>query len=171
MKFLLSLLVLIGAMSSCDSRESISRADPVFEEKLPITIVSKGISEIPNDGREIEDFEVTVTNNTESPVHLLCATPKLISEYIRVRNPQAICYDTVGRSGASHLDSLGLSGSGVPLTVEAGDKISFTAPIPVADATPKNGEFQIVINAYIDEKKRKCRIFYSDTTIHNREEK
>ena len=167
MKSILPAVFLPLAIFSCDGSTTIHKADSNLAAKLPIDVTRIGISEIPNDGRKIEDFKITLTNRLEDPVFLSCSTPSHHSDYIKVRNPKTISYGTNGQKGSFHLSSRGLSGGGASLELKPGENVSFVAPVPVTDSDPNEGEFRFTVTVALDRKQKKQRILYSDTVIHN----
>lgn len=167
MKVLYSLFLIASVLTSCESRSRHCSADPGLAAQLPVTVESLGISEIPEEKTKLQDYRVTITNKTGSPVFLAHSTQNYHSQYIKERNPKVIGYDTDGGKKSWHLHSRGVSGAGGLLSVENGSAVTFIAPIPIFPNDRQGGEFRFVICAYLDKKQREGRFLYSETVLHN----
>jgi len=165
--FLLGATLCLGALPSCDRGTTVSRADAELSSKLTLTASRIGISTLEDGKIDIEDFRITLTNNTADTIFLSCLAPQHLSDYLKERNPKAICYGISPESGSFHLGSRGLSGSGTGISVAPDQSVSFVAPIPIFADDPNGGKFKVSIVAYLDEGYHDGRILYTDILPHN----
>jgi len=159
----------MGLLSSCDRGTSIMRADAGLSSKLTLAATRVGISRLEDRKIDLEDFRITLTNNTTDTIFLSCSSPQHLSDYLKDRNPKAICYEVSPVSGSSHLNSRGLSGAGAGISVPPKQSVSFVAPIPIFPTDPKSGSFKVSVVAYLDDGYHDGRILYTDTLTHNEE--
>ncbi|HYF36668.1 MAG TPA: hypothetical protein VD994_15335 [Prosthecobacter sp.] len=145
---------LMGALSlilvSCDRTRDLNSA-------IHLRVTPLGKAGETYRGLNLYDHEVTLENRADFPIFLSCSDPRVLSDYLKKRNPRAMCYSTHGEGGASHLSGLDLMGRAGKAEVKPGQKLTFVAPLPLEESKAQPGRFRVGMYVYVDSDLRRGR--------------